>query len=359
MVTLTAEINVTMGKAGTIDAADMSDVGNNISSDVSDIVGETIYGNDIFILGSSLLDNGGTLSATQEDYYCGSTLSNKNGIFETPYTLTLSGKGIKNFTLVFDTYNNEHPNSIKVDEIIYEDDDNIFTVAVESKDTHTIVIDNWNKPNRGLRLQGIACEVCIKVGRNNLTSLSLNTTDRDDNRLPTFGIISNTCEIEFNDLNGEILDYIEQDLLVQGLECKVYLNDTLKGIKEQLGVYYADSWNYDNDNRSVSVSLKDDLEEWQNINVEALSYDYRKPQAQNLAYFYNWLKNKTPSKYNMAGYDELDSTTKNILSNTYIAYPFLESDTLWGQWDKLCQAAQAHIKKEADGTTSFVYNGGN
>lgn len=359
MITLTAEIDVTMGKYGTLNTATSTISGNNVSASIQDVVKDRVYGNDLFILEVSALDNGGTFSSQKENYYIGSELANEDGEFTKPYEITLNGKNIRAFTLVFDTYNNQHPNFIEVDGKKYEDDDNIFTVSVEKSDSHKITIDNWNAPNYPLKILGISIEVGIKVGRSNLKSLSLNTTDRGDNRLPTFGIISNTCEIEFNDLNGEILDYIEQDLLVQGLACKVYLNDTTKGESQQLGVYYADSWNYDNDSRSVSVSLKDDLEEWQNINVEGISYDYRTPQAKNLKYFYDYLKDKTPLKYNMVGYDELDDTTKGILSNTYIAYPFLESDTLWGQWDKLCQVAQAHIKKEADGSTSFVYNGGN
>lgn len=359
MITVTAEIDVTMGKYGTLSTASTNIDGNNVSANIQDVVKERVYGNDLFLLEVSALDDGGTFSSPKEKYYIGSELADEDGDFANEYIITLTGRNIQAFTLVFDTYNNQHPNSIEVDEERYEDDDNIFTVSVDKKDSHTITIRNWNTPNYPLKILGISIEVGIKVGRSNLKSLSLNTTDRDDNRLPSFGIISNTCEIEFNDLNGEILDYIEQDLLVQGLSCKVYLNDTTQGIHQQLGEYYADSWNYDNDNRSVSVSLKDDLEEWQSINVEGVSYDYRKPQAQNLKYFYNYLKRETPSKYNMAEYDNLDSTTKNILDNTYIAYPFIESDTLWGQWNKLCQAAQAHIKKEADGTTSFVYNGGN
>ena len=105
--------------------------------------------------------------------------------------------------------------------------------------------------------------------------------------------------------------------------------------------------------------MKDDLEEWQNINVEEISYDPRDLTHRNLERFYGELYNKTPSKYKMKQFSELDDKTKDILSNTWVIYPLLEAGSLWRQWDKLCQVAQAHIKKEDDGTTSFTYNGGN
>lgn len=359
MITLSAYIDITLGKAGTITNATTTIGGNNISNDITGVVGEKVYGNNIFLLEVSPLDNGGTLSSKQENYYIGGELAGENSKFANPYQITLNGSKIKNFTLVFDTYNNQHPTSINVDGVEYENDDNIFTVSVESADVHTIAIDNWNMPNYPLRIQGIYLELGIEVDKQNIERLSRSSTDRSDYKFPIWGIISNTCEIEFKDLNGEILDYIEQDLLVQGLSCKVFINDTLSGISQQIGEYYADQWNYDNDNRIVNVSLKDDLEEWQNINVEEVSYDPRDTTQQNLQFFYEYLYEKTPDKYSMLSFGELDGVTQDILINTIIRYPLLNSGSLWQQWTKICQVAQAHIFKNNEGKTVFVYNGGN
>jgi hypothetical protein len=109
----------------------------------------------------------------------------------------------------------------------------------------------------------------------------------------------------------------------------------------------------------VSVSLKDDLEEWQDINVEGMSYDPRDTTSKSLKDFYDYLRGKTPDKYSMLYFTELDPATQNLLSNTFIKYPMLNSGSLWQQWTKLCQVAQAHIYKNNNGETVFVYNGGN
>ena len=119
------------------------------------------------------------------------------------------------------------------------------------------------------------------------------------------------------------------------------------------------NWEYDNNNRKVSVSLKDDLEEWQDINIEGFSYDAKNRPQYTLEWFYNYLYRETPAKYKMLAFEELDDTTQNILSNCTIRYPMLKSGSLWQQWTKMCQVAQAHIYKLDNGRTTFVYRGGN
>lgn len=360
MITLSAKIEVNLGNTGIISTARIYPEGNNVSNDIEALVEDEVYGNNIFLLESSRLDDGSTFASEEERYYIGSVSSNDEGVFEEDYVLTIEGENIIALTLVFDTYNNEHPKTINVDGQDYVNEDNVFTVSVENQDTHTITIDNWNRANRPLRIQGIYQNIEIDVGVHNMLSISRNNTDRSDYRMPNWGIISNTCDIEFKDLNGEILDYIEQDLLVQGLKCEVFLNNTTTDSHQTIGVYYADSWNYNDENRVVSVALKDDLEEWQDINVEGMSYDPRDTTPKSLKDFYDYLHEKTPKKYSMKAFEEIDDeATKNLLSNTFIKYPMLNSGSLWQQWTKLCQVAQAHIYKNNNGKTVFVYNGGN
>ena len=113
----------------------------------------------------------------------------------------------------------------------------------------------------------------------------------------------------------------------------------------------------------VSVSLKDDLEEWQEINVKAISYDPRTIVHQPFSWIYEYLWEITDSRengnYNMLSLDELDDKTKSVLFNTYTKYPLLEAGTLWEQWTKLCEVCQLHIYKNNDGIIVCRYNGGN
>lgn len=202
----------------------------------------------------------------------------------------------------------------------------------------------------------------IDIGRRNMLAVESSIFDRSDLKLPSFGIISNTGNIEFNDNDGRVLQYAESLKLQAGQKCELWLNNSLvEEANEMIGLFETDQWNYDNDNRVVSVSIKDDLEEWQNINVEKISYDPRKPQSKPFSWIYKHLWGITTKNgnYKMLSFDELDKNTQDTLNNTYIQYPLLKSGSLWQQWTKLCQVCQLHIYKNTDGVVTCRYNGGN
>ena len=200
----------------------------------------------------------------------------------------------------------------------------------------------------------------IEIDRRNMLSVSRSIFDRSDLKLPSFGIISNTGNIEFNDSDGKVLHYAENLQLQKGQKCEIWLNNTLvENASELIGSFETDQWDYDNDNRVASVSLKDDLEEWQEINVEGINYDPRKPESKSFRWLYNYLWELTNPRYPMLRDDELEDKTFEVLNTTYIQYPLLESGTLWQQWTKLCQVCQLHIYKNNDGIVVCRYNGGN
>ena len=122
-------------------------------------------------------------------------------------------------------------------------------------------------------------------------------------------------------------------------------------------------WDYDNNNRSVSVSLQDDLVEWQNIYVKGFDYDPRNPfkilpNGTMKDLYEIWLYKEVPSKYRLLEFDELDTITQNILANTKIKYPLLKGGTLWEQFVKLCEVCGLYVYKNKDGKTVCSYTYG-
>ena len=362
MITLTAKINLLSGNNKALSLASTNLSGNNISSKLSDIVGVKKQGSNPFIIGASKLGDGSTFS-DGVDYFIGDQLSDKNGYFETPYDIVINcPTTLTAFEISFDKINNRHPAKIFVDGKEYINDDAVFTVSVLSGDTHRITIDNWNSPKYPLVITGIYVEVSIDIDRRNLISISRSIFDRSDLKLPSWGIISNTGNIEFNDTDGEIRDYAEQLILQSGLKCEIKLKNTLvDGASETIGLFETDEWDYDNDNRVVSVSIKDDLEEWQDISVEEISYDPRKIESKPFKWLYEhlWAITTANNNYTMLAFDELDTDTQGVLQNTYIQYPLLESGSLWESWQKLCEVCQLHIYKDNNGVVVCRYNGGN
>ena len=106
------------------------------------------------------------------------------------------------------------------------------------------------------------------------------------------------------------------------------------------------------------------MEEWQDIIVEGFNYDPREPfmvlTNGSMQDLYNWLQDpqRTPRKYNMLAFYELDEQTREILSNTKIQYPILENGNLWEQWTKLCQVCGLYIYKNIEGRTVCSYTYG-
>lgn len=365
MITLTAQIELLKSGTGngtngilsgvSTDTDNLSKV--NASAVISDILGYKVRIAKPFILGKSKLGAGNYFTSNL-GYFVSRQLSNNDGEFTTPFEITVNGTNINAVTLAFDDLNGAYPKSIVADGNIITDDDPFWTIGLETANTHTITIFDWNKPNSPLIISGIYIDLTIDIDRKNIQSLESSIFDRADISLPSYGIISNTGKIDFIDIDGEVRDYAEQQILKSGLNVTITLNNTLTKAHETVAVLKTADWDYNSYNRAVTVSLKDDLEEWQEINVAEIYFDLKSQQSKTLKCFYEYLYELTPSQYNMMSFDELDNNTQDILENTIIRYPYLEKGTLWQQWTKLCEVAQLHIYKD-NNRTICRYNGGN
>lgn len=350
MITLTARISLLNSNSGTFNSATINSGKSNISSDFNYIVGHQRQGSKPMIFGASILGNGDTF-ASSIPYFIGDK-PNTNGQFATPYTITINGSNITAITIEFDTYNNQHPNSIAIDGTTYADDDPIFTVGnLTSANSHTITINNWNVDKYPLRIQGIYVDLEIKIDNRNMISLDRTIMDRSDISKPNWGIIANSGNIEFNDLGGEIKDYIEQQLLKSDLSVYLEIKNTLVENKvEQVGKFATDKWTYDNNNKVVSVSLKDDLLQWQEIQVSAMPLR----NQMTMKALYDYLVNLSSGWT----FEPLDTQTLAMLTNTVCSYPYLENGSLWSQWNKLCEVCGLYIYKNNDNNIVVSYEFG-
>lgn len=362
MITITARINISEN-GGSISGLEINGEGNNISSGISSVMGKNASTRtNAFILDSSKLDSGAYL-VDRVNYFIGAQLSDEAGNFSTPYTLTINGSNISTAIIVFDKENGRHPNTVIVDgETFYDDDAQFELVFNSASDTHTVVIPNWNTPNSPLIITSIYAEIDIYIDRRNLLSFNSDIVDRADTKYPSYGIISNSANLTFSDLDEQVLDFISQKVLHSGIKVNVWLNNSDNNAQEQVCVMETRELSYDNDNRQVRVTLKDNLEEWQEINVEALNYyeaDGTPKSPKTAKWLYEYLLEKTPKKFIMHKFDELSDETKSVLDNTTIKYPTLESSTLWDAWQKLCELCLLHIYVDNNGVVVCKYNNGN
>lgn len=370
MISLSAKIELFKssengGENGSINDVSFSSADNshtNISSEIGAILGSKRRTAQPFVFGKSVLGKGGHF-VSNAGYFIGRQLSDENGTFANQYTITISGTNINAVTIAFDDSNEGYPNYIEVDnETEYSkriyDDDSVWTIPLETANTHTLTISNWNKPKSPLVISGIFIDLDITIDRRNKDYLDFSVFDRGDKSLPSYGIISNTGNINFIDVDGEIKDYSEQEILKSGLNVTIYLNDSLTKVKETIAIFKTATWNYDTDNRYVSLTVKDDLEEWQEITVNGINYDPSSPKSMTFKDIYEHLYNQTPIRFNMLRFNDLDEKTKEVLQNSVVQYPTMNNGTLWNLWNKVCQACLLHIYKY-NGRTVCRYNGGN
>lgn len=357
MINVSAKIDIMAGSVAEVNSV-ISDInGINVSPDITSTLGKKRQP-DIkpFMLGKSNLGTGNHYTK-QLPYFVGRELSDSNGdfvhSFANSYTIIIrSSEVLEQMIIVFDTVNNAHPKSITVDGQIYVDDDPQFEIVFRDKTlSHIITINDWNIPNSPIVITSIYANANIEIDERNLLSYESSIFDRANIDYPSYGIISNGGSISFSDYNEQVLDLITQKILHSGITIEIFLNNTLTEKSEQLAKLSIRELTYDNNNRAVDLQLKDDLEEWQEMSVEAIYYDPANPHTENFKWLYDYLWEKTPSKHNMLPFDKLDEETQNVLLNTVIQYPLLESDSLWNEWDKLCQACHLHIYVNEVGQT--------
>lgn len=202
----------------------------------------------------------------------------------------------------------------------------------------------------------------ININYRNSVSLERSIIERSNIQLPSWGIISNGGNLTFIDTDGSIKEMIKTRQLTSGMKSNIYLSNTLSpnSYIENVGEFYTKKWNYDSDNKRVSVQLQDDLEEWQDILFQNVEYNPLKDDTDiSLFEIYGYLYDYTPRKYNMLEPSDLDEQTQTHLKNIIVKYFILTANNLWSAWSKFAQASHTHIYKNNGGTTICRYNGGN
>jgi hypothetical protein len=196
----------------------------------------------------------------------------------------------------------------------------------------------------------------IDVDYRTLISLSGSITDRSDVKTPSWGVISNSGKLSFIDSNGTIRSLAEQRALSSGNKVEIFLQNTVANIQQKTGDYITDRWSYDNDSYEVSVTLKDGLEEWQDILVNNVAYNPHETKDMDFSWVYKFIYQLTPSKYNMLPYDNLDDLTKSALLSKNVEFWVFTPSNLWSAWNMLCEATQCHIFKNSQGLTICRYS---
>lgn len=171
---------------------------------------------------------------------------------------------------------------------------------------------------------------------NGLLSVNISTTATNGSADIFYGLISNYGSLEFIDSNFDFYVFINRSDFTS-FTVKVYNDNSV------IGTFYGSrDVSYNIYTKTVSINFKGVLEKMQDKKIN-IKYDSN--ITNGTAYtVYEMLVDKS------VGFEfVLDSETEEFLKNISIEYIYLVEDTLWNQWQKLCQIAQLRIYMNTDG----------
>ena len=151
--------------------------------------------------------------------------------------------------------------------------------------------------------------------------------------------------MSFKDNSSRFFNYANAGLLTEGIEIKIFLENTIKKTKKQVGQYYTTNWDYDNDNRSVTVSFKDKLENLQDRNSTEI--DVSTDEApQNIFYrIYDVLHKPSDIKI------VFDSKVQSIMNKTESTTLYKNESNIWSDLNKISEICGFHIYNDFYGNT--------
>ena len=342
---------------------------NNVSSSLGTIKDKKQGAKPLFFLSdkhaggtinkASKLDGSATFSPKQVPYYIGGYATGHNDIVTpaTEFVVTAQDGGFSGLGIDFDKARGQYPPEIKVAtwnaetgdynaEYTVSDNDAEYHLLFDETSKVKVKIEKWNTKGFPIVITGIYASLALDLDYRSLRNVSHKIIDRSDITMPSYGIMSNSGSFEFKDIDKEVKEYAEERLLRANMLVEFFISNTATQKTQKIGEAVTSKWNYDNNNYVVSVSLKDDIENWQDIQIDMQAY-YLDENMQTMLDVYNSLKAITPNDYVFA---ELSTATKTYLQSISIGEnAYIESGSLWSAWDKFGKANGLHIYKNKQG----------
>ena len=186
-----------------------------------------------------------------------------------------------------------------------------------------------------------------EVDKSSILEISSQNKAKIEPNKPTFGIIAGSGRIVFKDIDKKFVTFVRQGLLGADNKVVIYLTNTITGKKEIVGSWTSQKWDYDVDDSSMTISLRDDIEDLQEIEVnDTARYISLVQNPMSALELFEYVQGITPERY---VFEELSLEVRELLSNITITYAYLEAGSLWGYYEDICQLALLYMYKTPEG----------
>lgn len=305
-------------------------------------------GADLFFCGKSICGNGGKFYSQYDGYISNvvsSTIINTYGTYDTTFNMQVYGTNIKRLTFIFDETVQEFPTRISINNIEYSNNNNIFVWGSETAlETVNITFVDWNKPNSLIRFTGLMVGLELTYDRGNgLKFVMANSQCQQNTSELALGVVSQNATVEIVDAQNQIVNLSSAGIIDTNVLTTIYLDG------KTIGVYQRttdDGWDINRNTNEVSISLTDRLQDWQKIDFNWGSLQLNKDCGYVLERLIKFTVENTDIKYDDF---DIEQTTLDWLGKLKVPYCYLEEDTLWNEWNKLCNAGGLQIYQKHDG----------
>lgn len=279
--------------------------------------------------------------------------------------LTITGINLDKILIQGDKNADQFPTSAVIDEgTDYEktifSDDLHWGIGFGYENTqHTIKFTKWNRPNYN------ACFTTLKIMQEyldldrgwiqNVESLPQNSTNANEIQ---YGFCANSGSVKLTDLNGELVEYITDDVIQDSqTPIEIYVNNE----KIQTGIMVETQ--FDKNTAELNSLIDDDFQLISNSKYLPRDLSEAKTANDLLLEIMGKMGYSTTEITNMLRSKMVDCidgetvsyiTVSQHLSRINIQYPYLNETTNIGAINKICELAQLKCYKLPDNTFNFV-----
>lgn len=332
---------------------------NNISSDISACIGKKYESQNPFILGLSDLSLGAELVDTTIPYFIGGDICDDSEQFFSPYVMNISSdQEFDSLTFVFDTYNNRHPNTIRIDSQDFIVSSSIVSFSFESSTSHIVSISNWNTPDSPLIIQGILSGIETVISPSQILNLGFSNADRGDTSKPSWGIYSNSGTLSFID-NANIVNTLKMSQYFYKSKLQIFLKNAKA--EKLIGTFSLTNGDINEESKTAEISFADDLEKLQDIKVnEKKLIDYDNTVGMTLEDIRVYVSENLVDRLGIGDITMgfADDETRIRWAKIWIKYPMVETSSYWGFLTKCCELSGCYVSCDEIGRALIKYGGG-
>lgn len=274
-------------------------------------------------------------------------------------TLSLQGKNLDKVVLVGDKAANQFPTTAILDEgtehekTIHSDDANWAIGFDLPSGSHTIKFTKWNRPNYN------ACFTTLKVMIEYLEldkgwidyveSVSQSTSDASSIQ---YGVLANSGSTNIRDLNGELEDFVKDDVL---LSSNIPVDLIING--EKVRSHITQDSDYLKQSKQLQLQLTNDVRKFRNLfggmflKETMTAFEILEMLLLQIGYNSSDIISMISSQVVV-----LDETVslEDYLKEITIPFPFLEESTYEEAINKICSLAQLTMIIDKNGNPKFL-----